>query len=99
MEESAEALCSHDYLWSFYSFYPSWLVLCKQFIKQEYLLRHQNVDHVPKCFGVYMVQLFLAVYCFTDVCIVGVARTPIGGFLGTLSSLSATKLGSIAIEG
>lgn len=34
-----------------------------------------------------------------DVCIVGVARTPMGGFLGTLSSLSATKLGSIAIEG
>lgn len=33
-----------------------------------------------------------------DVCIVGVARTPMGGFLGTLSSLSATKLGSIAIQ-
>ncbi|KAL8474050.1 hypothetical protein ACS0TY_030072 [Phlomoides rotata] len=33
-----------------------------------------------------------------DVCIVGVARTPMGGFLGTLSSVSATKLGSIAIE-
>lgn len=34
-----------------------------------------------------------------DVCIVGVARTPMGGFLGTLSSLAATKLGSVAIEG
>ncbi|XP_020572466.1 acetyl-CoA acetyltransferase, cytosolic 1-like [Phalaenopsis equestris] len=33
-----------------------------------------------------------------DVCIVGVARTPIGAFLGSLSSLSATKLGSIVIE-
>nr|AFJ74322.1 acetyl-CoA C-acetyltransferase [Hevea brasiliensis] len=33
-----------------------------------------------------------------DVCIVGVARTPMGGFLGSLSTLSATKLGSIAIE-
>ncbi|XP_048225577.1 acetyl-CoA acetyltransferase, cytosolic 1 isoform X2 [Ricinus communis] len=33
-----------------------------------------------------------------DVCIVGVARTPMGGFLGSLSSLSATKLGSIAIH-
>lgn len=33
-----------------------------------------------------------------DVCIVGVARTPMGGLLGSLSSLSATKLGSIAIE-
>ncbi|KAG5545819.1 hypothetical protein RHGRI_018095 [Rhododendron griersonianum] len=32
-----------------------------------------------------------------DVCIVGVARTPMGGFMGSLSSLSATKLGSIAI--
>nr|ACX47470.1 acetoacetyl-CoA thiolase [Medicago sativa] len=33
-----------------------------------------------------------------DVCIVGVARTPMGVFLGTLSSVPATKLGSIAIE-
>ncbi|CAI9294903.1 unnamed protein product [Lactuca saligna] len=33
-----------------------------------------------------------------DVCIVGVARTPLGGFLGSLSSLPATKLGSIAIQ-
>nr|AEI27246.1 putative acetyl-CoA-C-acetyltransferase [Vanda hybrid cultivar] len=33
-----------------------------------------------------------------DVCIVGVARTPIGAFLGSLSSLPATKLGSIVIE-
>ncbi|KAJ0018631.1 hypothetical protein Pint_09412 [Pistacia integerrima] len=33
-----------------------------------------------------------------DVCIVGVARTPMGGFLGSLSSLSATKLGSVVIE-
>ena len=34
-----------------------------------------------------------------DVCIVGVARTPMGGFLGSLSSLPATKLGSLAIAG
>ncbi|CAD5189960.1 acetyl-CoA acetyltransferase 2 [Musa acuminata AAA Group] len=33
-----------------------------------------------------------------DVCVVGVARTPMGSFLGALSSLSATKLGSVAIE-
>jgi len=33
-----------------------------------------------------------------DVCIVGVARTPMGGFLGALSSFPATKLGSIAIQ-
>uniref|UniRef100_A0A5B7AZS8 Putative acetyl-CoA acetyltransferase, cytosolic 1-like isoform X1 n=1 Tax=Davidia involucrata TaxID=16924 RepID=A0A5B7AZS8_DAVIN len=33
-----------------------------------------------------------------DVCIVGVARTPMGGFLGSLSSFSATQLGSIAIQ-
>nr|AZG04487.1 acetyl-CoA acetyltransferase 1 [Centranthera grandiflora] len=32
-----------------------------------------------------------------DVCIVGVARTPMGTFLGSLSSLPATKLGSVAI--
>lgn len=35
----------------------------------------------------------------TDVCIVGVARTPMGGFQGALSSIPAPKLGSIAIEG
>ncbi|XP_022639845.1 acetyl-CoA acetyltransferase, cytosolic 1 isoform X3 [Vigna radiata var. radiata] len=34
----------------------------------------------------------------TDVCIVGVARTPMGGLLGSLSSLSATELGSIVIK-
>ncbi|XP_042444457.1 acetyl-CoA acetyltransferase, cytosolic 1-like isoform X1 [Zingiber officinale] len=33
-----------------------------------------------------------------DVCVVGIARTPMGGFLGALSSLSATQLGSIAIK-
>ncbi|CAH2045997.1 unnamed protein product, partial [Thlaspi arvense] len=33
-----------------------------------------------------------------DVCVVGVARTPIGDFLGSLSSLTAPRLGSIAIE-
>ena len=34
----------------------------------------------------------------TDIVILGGARTPIGSFLGTLSSLSAPKLGSIAIK-
>src|SRR6266540_2264392 len=33
-----------------------------------------------------------------DIVILGGARTPIGSFLGTLSSLSAPKLGSIAIN-
>ncbi|CAL9190654.1 unnamed protein product [Musa hybrid cultivar] len=33
-----------------------------------------------------------------DVCVVGVARTPMGGFLGALSSLSAMQLGSMAIK-
>jgi len=33
-----------------------------------------------------------------DIVILGGARTPIGSFLGTLSSLSAPKLGSIAIK-
>nr|AQA29581.1 thiolase [Zea mays] len=32
------------------------------------------------------------------VCVVGVARTPMGGFLGALSPLPATKLGSIVIQ-
>lgn len=34
-----------------------------------------------------------------DVVIVSMARTPIGSFLGSLSSVSATKLGAIAIKG
>ncbi|MEO6259000.1 MAG: acetyl-CoA C-acetyltransferase, partial [Thermoanaerobaculia bacterium] len=33
-----------------------------------------------------------------DIVILGGARTPIGSFLGSLSSLSAPKLGSIAIR-
>ncbi|CAI9087106.1 OLC1v1021095C1 [Oldenlandia corymbosa var. corymbosa] len=33
-----------------------------------------------------------------DACVVGVARTPMGGFLGSLSSVPATKLGSLAIQ-
>lgn len=39
----------------------------------------------------------MVISIFKDVCIVGVARTPMGGLLGSLSSLSATQLGSIAI--
>ena len=34
-----------------------------------------------------------------EVVIVSAVRTPIGGFMGSLSSLSATQLGSIAIKG
>ncbi|VAW26875.1 Acetyl-CoA acetyltransferase [hydrothermal vent metagenome] len=34
-----------------------------------------------------------------EVVIVSVARTPIGSFLGSLSTISATKLGAIAIKG
>ncbi|MGZ5494484.1 MAG: thiolase family protein, partial [Thermoanaerobaculia bacterium] len=34
----------------------------------------------------------------SDIVILGGARTPIGSFLGTLSSLSAPRLGSIAIK-
>ncbi len=34
-----------------------------------------------------------------DIVIVSAARTPIGSFLGSLSSIPATKLGSIAIKG
>ena len=34
-----------------------------------------------------------------EVYVVGAARTPMGSFLGALSSVSATKLGSVAIKG
>ena len=40
----------------------------------------------------------LSWFISADVGGVGVARTPMGGFLGSLSSLPATKLGSIAIS-
>lgn len=36
---------------------------------------------------------------FQDVVIVSAARTPLGSFKGTLSTVPATKLGSIAIKG
>lgn len=50
-------------------------------------LGHANVSYNVRCI------------IGADVFVVGVARTPMGGFLGSLSSLSAAKLGSIAIEG
>lgn len=34
-----------------------------------------------------------------SVVIVSAARTPIGSFLGSLSTVTATKLGSVAIKG
>lgn len=43
--------------------------------------------------------MYNRIFEIPDVCIVGVARTPMGGFLGSLSSLSATELGSVAIRG
>jgi acetyl-CoA acetyltransferase len=46
-----------------------------------------------------MLQVVTFASLLTDVCVVGVARTPMGSFLGGLSSLPATKLGAIAIEG
>lgn len=43
------------------------------------------------------IQTLVDLCSMTDVCIVGVAHTPMGSLSGSLSSLSATKLGSIAI--
>ena len=37
-------------------------------------------------------------FLFSEVFIVGAARTPMGGFRGSLSSLTAPQLGAIAIE-
>lgn len=47
-------------------------------------------------------SLFSSLTCHLlvlDVFISAVTRTPLGGFNGSLASLPATKLGSIAIEG
>ncbi|KAF5921127.1 hypothetical protein HPG69_018527 [Diceros bicornis minor] len=48
------------------------------------IFKYNNLDHLLSC---------------QEVVIVGAVRTPIGSFLGGLSSLPATKLGSIAIQG
>jgi len=37
-------------------------------------------------------------YTMIDVCIIGVARTPIGSLQGSLATLSAVELGAIAIK-
>ncbi|KAF3783543.1 putative acetyl-CoA acetyltransferase cytosolic 2, partial [Nymphaea thermarum] len=56
-------------------------------------------------FFVVLVGLFMAAATASegikprDACIVAAVRTPIGDLMGSLSSLSATKLGSIAIKG
>ena len=39
------------------------------------------------------------IYSMKEVVIVSVARTPIGSFMGSLSSIPATKLGAVAIKG
>ncbi len=39
------------------------------------------------------------IYNMKEVVIVSIARTPIGSFMGSLSSIPATKLGAIAIKG
>jgi acetyl-CoA C-acetyltransferase len=38
-------------------------------------------------------------FAVADVCIAAAVRTPIGAFQGSLSSFSATELGSLAIKG
>jgi hypothetical protein len=38
------------------------------------------------------------IFVIPDVCIIGVARTPMGGFNGSLSSLTAVELGAIAVR-
>lgn len=42
---------------------------------------------------------FYRLLSYQEVVIAGAIRTPIGSFLGSLASLPATKLGSIAIQG
>ena len=82
-------------------------------IEQPWLLPPLLTAIVPFEHGVknLLLLLYVCVLCssqylpfplsasFTDVCIVGVARTPMGSLSGSLSSLPATKLGSVAIQG
>lgn len=68
-----------------------WYLMCPgtYFLQHALIIWHYQFDYFLAC---------LNFSCDTDVCVVGVARTPMGGFLGSLSSLPATKLGSIAIQ-
>uniref|UniRef100_A0A8C7EY66 Acetyl-CoA acetyltransferase 1 n=1 Tax=Neovison vison TaxID=452646 RepID=A0A8C7EY66_NEOVI len=47
----------------------------------------------------YMERSYVSKPTLNEVVIVSAARTPIGSFLGSLASLPATRLGSIAIQG
>ncbi|XP_042814369.1 acetyl-CoA acetyltransferase, mitochondrial isoform X3 [Panthera tigris] len=47
----------------------------------------------------YMERSYVSKPSLNEVVIVSAARTPIGSFLGSLSSLPATRLGSLAIQG
>uniref|UniRef100_A0A5G2R766 Acetyl-CoA acetyltransferase 1 n=1 Tax=Sus scrofa TaxID=9823 RepID=A0A5G2R766_PIG len=47
----------------------------------------------------YVERSYVSKPTLNEVVIVSATRTPIGSFLGSLSSLPATKLGSIAIQG
>ncbi|TEA34203.1 hypothetical protein DBR06_SOUSAS2710072 [Sousa chinensis] len=60
------------------------------------LRSHLSADDVGKIFKY---NNFYHLLSCQEVVIVSAARTPIGSFLGSLSSLPATKLGSIAIQG
>lgn len=52
-----------------------------------------GLDKIFKC------HHFYHLLSYQEVVIVSAARTPIGSFLGSLASLPATRLGSIAIQG
>jgi len=43
-------------------------------------------------------RLYSSKVKLNDVVIVSAVRTPIGSFLGSLSSISATKLGAVAVQ-
>jgi len=43
-------------------------------------------------------RLYSSKIQLNDVVIVSAVRTPMGSFLGSLSSISATKLGAVAVQ-
>lgn len=64
----------------------------------------KNQSHMLTIFVFFKLQLnllpkrFYSTAKLNDVVIVSAVRTPMGSFLGTISSLSATKLGAVAIK-
>lgn len=72
---------------------PLWVRLGVSCVLSCIHFMKDGLDKIFKC------HHFYHLLSYQEVVIVSAARTPIGSFLGSLASLPATRLGSIAIQG